>query len=165
MERHSVHFGAVRRILEKMATIVNPHKIWILLDEWSSIPIELQPYLADLLRRSIFPIRNITVKIAAIDYRSRFQLSETPRDYIGIETGADASTDIDLDSFMVFDNDETRSRDFFKSLFHKHLIASDDLSNTEIACWTPDTHTKPGKRQQYILEKRQWPYCIGLSTR
>ena len=137
-ERHSVHFGAVRRILEKMSNVVSPQKIWILLDEWSSIPLELQPYLADLLRRCIFPIRDITVKIAAIDYRSRFQLSESAGDYIGIEVGADASTDIDLDSFMVFDNDETRSRDFFKSLFHKHLIVSDDLKDTNIAGWTPE---------------------------
>lgn len=137
-ERHSVHFGAVRRILEKMSTVVSPHRIWILLDEWSSVPLELQPYLADLLRRCVFPIRDITVKIAAIDYRSQFQLSEIPGDYVGIEVGADASTDIDLDSFMVFDNDEYRSRNFFKYLFYKHLVVSEDLANTDVAEWSPD---------------------------
>jgi len=78
------------------------------------------------------------VKVAAIEYRSRFQLSESQGDYVGIEVGADASTDIDLDSFMVFDNDESRSRNFFKSLFYKHLVVSDDLSATEIAGWTPE---------------------------
>lgn len=137
-ERHSVHFGAVLRILEKISKVVSPHRIWILLDEWSSLPLELQPYLADLLRRCVFPIRDITVKIAAIDYRSQFQLSEMPSDYVGIEVGADASTDIDLDSFMVFDNDEFRSRNFFKSLFHKHLVVSEDLANTDVAGWSSD---------------------------
>lgn len=137
-EMRSVHFGSVRRVLEKMSTVVSPHRMWILFDEWSSVPLELQPYLADLLRRCIFPIRDITVKIAAIDYRSQFQFSESAGDYIGIEVGADASTDIDLDSFMVFDNDESRSRIFFRSLFHKHLVVSDDLSDTEIAKWSPE---------------------------
>lgn len=137
-ERHSVHFGAVRRVLEKMTQAVSPYRIWILLDEWSSIPLDLQPYLADLLRRCVFPIRDITVKIAAIDYRSRFQLSETTGSYIGIEVGADASTDIDLDSFMVFDNDVTRSREFFNALFQKHLVVSEDIEGTVIAEWTPE---------------------------
>lgn len=138
VERHTVHFGAVRRVLEKITEVVHTHKIWLLLDEWSSIPLELQPYLADLLRRSIFPIRSITVKIAAIDYRSRFQLSEIEGDYIGIEVGADASADINLDDFMVFDNNASLARDFFKTLFHKHLTVSDILEGTDLVTWTPD---------------------------
>ena len=138
VERHTVHFGAVRRVLEKITEVVSSHKIWLLFDEWSSIPLELQPYLADLLRRSIFPIRNITVKIAAIDYRSRFQLSEIERDYIGIEVGADASADINLDDFMVFDNNVTLAREFFKSLFHKHLVVADVLESTDLENWSAD---------------------------
>jgi hypothetical protein len=137
-ERHRVHFGAIRRVLEQIAQVVKPHQIWILLDEWSSIPLELQPFLADLLRRSIFPVRNITVKIAAIEYRSRFQLFIAPGDYIGIEVGADVSADINLDDFMVFDNDQTRAREFFKALFHKHLMASDIIIGTHIANFSQD---------------------------
>ena len=76
--------------------------------------MDLQPYLADLVRRSLFPVREITVKIAAIEYRSRFQLRPEAGDYIGIELGADVSTDVNLDDFMVFDNDELRAREFFK---------------------------------------------------
>jgi hypothetical protein len=47
-------------------------RVWILLDEWSVIPADLQPYLADLLRRSVFPVAAISVKIAAIEKRSSF---------------------------------------------------------------------------------------------
>jgi hypothetical protein len=127
--RHTVHFGSVRRVFEKIAQVISPHRLWIVLDEWSSVPMDLQPYLADLIRRSLFPVRDITVKIAAIEYRSRFQLRPQAGDYIGIEVGADASTDVNLDDFMVFDNDESRAREFFKCLFHKHLGASDIVIN------------------------------------
>jgi hypothetical protein len=92
-----------------------------LLDEWSSIPIELQPYLADLLRRAVFPIGDITVKIAAIEHRSHFQLRGPNRDYIGIELGADASADLNLDDFMVFDNDAERAKNFFRELLFRHV--------------------------------------------
>jgi len=138
VEKYVIHFGAVRRVLEQIAGIVFPRKIWIILDEWSSVPLELQPYLADLLRRSIFPIRNITVKIAAIEFRTRLQLQTSPGDYIGIELGADASADVNLDDFMVFDNDQDRTRAFFRELFHKHLMASDLIAGTPEAECSPE---------------------------
>jgi hypothetical protein len=137
VEKHTVHFGAVRRVLEQITNIIRPHRLWLVFDEWSSVPLELQPYLADLLRRSVFPVRNITVKIAAIEYRTRLQLQTTPGDYIGIEIGADASADVNLDDFMVFDNDQERARSFFKSLFHKHLLATELLAGTSAAEFSP----------------------------
>src|SRR5208282_146616 len=70
--RHRVHFGAIVKALEKLAHILGKRRIWLLLDEWSSIPQELQPFLADLLRRCVFPVSNCTVQIAAIEQRSTF---------------------------------------------------------------------------------------------
>lgn len=131
IEKYTVHFGAVRRILEQITEIIRPKRMWIVFDEWSSIPLDLQPYLADLLRRSIFPVKNITVKIAAIEYRTQLQQETLPGDYIGIEVGADASADVNLDDFMVFDNDQERARTFFQDLFHKHLLASDVVRSTD----------------------------------
>ncbi len=55
-----VHLGPVGAVLSEIAQVMQQKRIWLLLDEWSSIPTDLQPYLADLLRRSIFPIQNIT---------------------------------------------------------------------------------------------------------
>lgn len=136
--RHTVHFGSVRRVFEKIAQAIAPRRLWIIFDEWSSVPMDLQPYLADLIRRSLFPVREITVKIAAIEYRSRFQLRPEAGDYIGIEVGADASTDVNLDDFMVFDNDELRAREFFKSLFQKHLAASDSIIDAGLTSMTAD---------------------------
>ncbi|GHU87118.1 hypothetical protein FACS189476_01950 [Spirochaetia bacterium] len=122
--RHSVHFGALSNVLNKLINNIGGHRLFVLLDEWSSVPIDLQPYLADLLRRSIFPINKISVKIAAIEKRSQFRFILDRGDYIGIELGCDASVDINLDDYMLFDNDEQRASLFFQSLIYRHFIAT-----------------------------------------
>ena len=133
---HRVHFGKLGKVLSDISAILGKRRIWILLDEWSVIPIELQPYLADLLRRSVLPQQNITLKIAAIEQRTHFQVSYSRGDYIGIELGADVAADINLDDIMVFDNNAVRAVQFFQELLFKHyssvLTESDpsDLPNS-----------------------------------
>jgi hypothetical protein len=114
-------------------------KVWVLLDEWSSIPLALQPYLADLLRRSLFPISGITVKIAAIEHRSVFQIRYGGGHYVGIELGADAAADVNLDDFMVFDNDPSRAKEFFQNLLGRHVEAI--VADTELAAQLPKSPT------------------------
>ena len=130
-EQHSVHFSATRRIWEEMTSIIRPRSIWVLLDEWSSIPFELQPYLADLVRRAIFPVKGVVVKIAAIEQRSSFSFPQEQGNYIGIELGADAAADVNLDDFMVFDNDSGRSRSFYSRFFFKHIQATDAFKEAD----------------------------------
>ena len=120
---HRVHFGSVYQSLSEIVKVLNNNRIWLILDEWSTVPIDLQPLLADLIRRSIFPVSGITVKIGAIEQRSSFQIVGDKGDYIGIELGADASADLNLDDFMVFDNDENKATDFFENLLFRHYKA------------------------------------------
>lgn len=120
IERHRIHFPSIRICFEKIVKIITPKEIWIILDEWAEIPMELQPFLADLLRRTLFPLFGISVKIGAIEHRSNFRFSQSASDYIGIETGADV-TSLNLDEFMVFDNNEYLSIDFFKNLIFRHI--------------------------------------------
>jgi hypothetical protein len=94
------------------------------LDEWSAVPEELQPYLADVIRRTLFPISNVTVLIAAIEFRSVFQLS-TGANYIGIEVGADCSASINFDDFTVFENNPERAMAFFEQMVFQHFQATD----------------------------------------
>lgn len=122
VQRH-IHFGRVGNVLDRLCKAIDERRLWVILDEWSVIPIDLQPYLADLLRRSIFPIAQISVKIGAIEKRSDFQVPLPGGDYIGIELGGDASADINLDDYMVFDNDEERATSFFKTLIYRHFSA------------------------------------------
>ncbi len=119
---HRVNFGRVGDAFKRLLKAMGGLRLWIILDEWSVVPLELQPYLADLLRRSIFPPSQITVKIGAIEKRSQFQLSWESGDYIGIELGGDASADLNMDDFMVFDNDERKAYEFFRNMIFQHFL-------------------------------------------
>lgn len=113
-------FSNIGAALSGLCEVLGSPRIWLLIDEWSEIPIDLQPYLADLLRRTILPINSITVKIASIEHRSQFALMERQGQYIGLELGADISADLNLDDFLVFDNNQEKAVEFFKSLIFKH---------------------------------------------
>lgn len=113
-------FGALASAFGKVAGSLGSHGLWLMLDEWSSLPIELQPYLADMLRRSVFT-PGIAVKIGAIERRSRFMEAKPGAngDYIGIELGAEASV-IDIDDYLTFNQGAIHARTFFSQLLFRH---------------------------------------------
>ncbi len=129
--QHAVHFGAVAGYLSSIVEALPVDRIWLLLDEWSSVPIDLQPLLADLFRRCVLPVRGITLKIAAIEQRSEFHIPRTG-DYMGIELGADVAADLDLDDFLVFGNDANRAKEFFAELLFRHVVSfcEDDITDS-----------------------------------
>ncbi len=121
VEHHRLHFSSVFKSLEVLTNKLGVH-VWILFDEWAEVPQELQPYLAELIRRTILPNNGITVKIAAIEQRTNLSIFDKNKTRIGIEEGADVSTSQNLDEYMVFDNDELKALDFFKELLYHHFI-------------------------------------------
>lgn len=120
-EVHRVNFGSVGTALRKVVENLPNGRLWLLIDEWSEVPLDLQPLLADLLRRAVLPTKGITVKIAAIEQRSRFLVTDMALGHIGLEIGADISSAVNLDDFMVFENDENRAVCFFRALVLAHV--------------------------------------------
>lgn len=118
-------FGDITGAIGNLLEMLGKERVWLLIDEWSEVPVELQPYLADLIRRTILPIPEITVKIAAIEHRSSFALLREKGAYIGLELGADLSADLNLDDFLVFDNSQDKSTDFVKRLIFKHYSSAE----------------------------------------
>jgi hypothetical protein len=88
--------------------------------------------LADLLRRTLFNIPNVSGKIAAIKHRSRFKLDRESGQYIGFELGADITSSLNLDDYMVVENSEERAENFFGSLVIKHVRAIAEQDKIEI---------------------------------
>ncbi|BDA63474.1 hypothetical protein MANAM107_03080 [Actinomyces capricornis] len=117
-----LEFSPIVNALRSFAGNLGKRRLWILLDEWSSVPSDLQPLLGEFIVRGLSPVSAITVKIAAIEQQSNF------RDYcgdqlVGIELGADFAANLNLDDYMVYEQHEERSTSFFKGLFHKHLMS------------------------------------------
>jgi hypothetical protein len=120
----SIDFGSLQVALSGLIDVLGAPRIWLLIDEWSEIPTDLQPFLADLLRRTILPLQKVVVKIGAIEHRSKFA-ERSVNGILGIEIGADVTADTNLDDFVVYDVDQQRATEFFKNLIFKHYSVSE----------------------------------------
>ena len=114
-------FAGFQKVLDDM----HLERFVILVDEWSSIPLDLQPYLAELLNRVFFANRKVVVKIATLEFRSKFVLFDSDgRKELGLELGGDIESAIDLDDFYVYDRDPGGTETLYADLLHRHLVAA-----------------------------------------
>ncbi|HEV8337589.1 MAG TPA: hypothetical protein VGR67_14340 [Candidatus Polarisedimenticolia bacterium] len=97
-------------------------ELYLLLDEWSSLPEDVQPYLAEFLKRGVLPVTSAVLKIASLEYRSRFSISDNGR-LVGFELGADVSTAADLDDYYVFDRNPDGITSAFADMLYRHLLS------------------------------------------
>jgi hypothetical protein len=106
---------------------------FILLDEWSSIPFDLQPYLAEFLKRGILPNSSVVIKIASLEYRSHFGFGHENGEFTGIEVGSDISAALDIDDYFIYDRNPDSVLDIFSEILYRHLkseLPEDYLDNT-----------------------------------
>ncbi|WP_461666529.1 hypothetical protein [Gordonia sputi] len=122
-ERQRLNFSDITRALRDLSRVLTSRRIWLFIDEWSSLPRDLQPFLAEFLVRCVFPVQRFTVKIAAIEQQSSFMSSDDAR-RIGLELGADVTAPMSLDDFMVYEGNEETASTFFLDLLFKHLAAA-----------------------------------------
>ncbi len=120
-----VIFPALFASFEKVLNDMELEHFVILIDEWSSIPLELQPYLAEMLNRVFFANRKAVIKIATLEFRSKFVLfTAEGRKDLGLELGGDIESAIDLDDFYVYDRDPGGTEAIFADLLWRHLDAA-----------------------------------------
>lgn len=105
----------LRVILERLAS-----QLYVLIDEWSSLPTDVQPYLAEFFKRAFIALPRVTLKIAALEHRSTFRIQK-PSGAVGFEMGADISAGLDIDDYYVFDRNPERITDAFGDMLVRHL--------------------------------------------
>jgi hypothetical protein len=114
-----ISFSEISKYLDELLYALNDIKIVCLLDEWSELPIDLQPYISELLKRT-FIASNYTLKIAAIPYRSNFRDTKDETHKIGLEEGGDIFP-LSLDNRYIFETNKNGTRDFYNELLVKHI--------------------------------------------
>jgi hypothetical protein len=112
-------FPAISSAIKQINALCNS-ELFLLIDEWSSLPLDVQPYLAEFLRRSFLPLPHVAVKIASLEYRSDFSIS-TPTGVVGFEMGADIWAFLDIDDYYVYDRNPEGITDAFADMLVKHL--------------------------------------------
>jgi hypothetical protein len=119
--RDTVVFAEVAGVLDHALRALGLRHLYILIDEWTAIPPDVQPYIAEFLKRAFFPSNRITIKIASLEYRSRFTISVEKGNPIGFELGGDLSANLDLDDYYVYDRNPERVVSMFLELLYKHV--------------------------------------------
>lgn len=112
-----ISVAELNSLLNKFCKLIPNLQITLLLDEFSEVNKESQPYLAALIKRIIISA-NITIKIAAIPNRTNLQLRN--QNIIGIEEGADIFG-FHLDNRYIYEINKTQTKNFFNKLLCNHL--------------------------------------------
>ncbi len=123
---HRIEFGRFTRALKELLDAHDAQRVWMLFDEWTEVPIELQPYVAEMLRILFFRNPKVTVRIAAIAHRAQWRVPRASGGYLGLEIGAELFQIFDLDDHAVFPGatraDQTeRSKEFFRAVVFRHI--------------------------------------------
>jgi hypothetical protein len=95
-------------------------RIYVLIDEWSSLPRDVQPYLAEFLKRGLIPMSTATLKVGALEHRSHFRI-DLEGSIVGFELGADIATAPDLDDYFVYDRNPESITDTYADVLFRHL--------------------------------------------
>lgn len=114
-------FPDLKNNLDKVLKKANT-TLYILLDEWSSLPRDIQPYLAEFFKRGFLTNSNIVVKIASLEYKSNF-CHQDEKGFYGFELGADISVSCDIDDYYVYDRNPRIITDKFLEILFKHLLS------------------------------------------
>ena len=118
--QHALYYQEVGQALNSALDTCGIDHLSLLLDEWTAVPLEIQPLLADYLRRCFLAHPRICLKIASIRHRSQFQ-AQMGENKIGFELGADVAATLELDEHFVFERDRARIKGLFAELLLRHI--------------------------------------------
>ena len=122
-----IHLGSLDRAVRSLVEAMGGARLWVLVDEWSEgVPYDLQPVLADMLRRTFMRVGKVTVKIAAIEHRSRFLEVGKGGSRVGLKLGSDTAENLDLDAALAITTDPRAVIPFIRNILTEHYLAQQE---------------------------------------
>lgn len=121
---HRSHISVldITNALENLLKELDLNGVMLLIDEWSELGSDIQPSLAEILKKTFSAI-NVYLKIAAIPNRTELGY-KSEKKFIGLEDGGDIFG-YHLDLRYVFEVNKSQTRDFFNDLLYRHLSSID----------------------------------------
>jgi hypothetical protein len=121
--RDTLDFSTAAGVLDRCLAALGIDRFLVLIDEWTAIPSEVQPYVAEFTKRTLLTSSRLTVKIASLEYRSDFSLDTGSNSLVGFEIGPDIVANLDLDDYYVYDRHPDHVVASFLDLLFRHLQA------------------------------------------
>ncbi len=121
---HSMPWLSFQELNDALTSVLDASgitRIVILIDEWVGVPYEIQPLVAEFIKRSLFAEPRITTKIGSIEYRSNFSSSLDHNIVLGFELGADIWSALELDDYFVYDRNTDKTVSMFGELLFRHI--------------------------------------------
>lgn len=124
-----IRYPDVSDCLQQLTNITKTRFV-ILIDEWSTLPLDVQVHFAEFLRRVMIPCQNITLKIAVVRGRTRY-CQKVNNIIYGFEIGAEIDVRLDLDEQYMYDrNPRTVTKTLYRILTH-HLASKGIIDKNE----------------------------------
>lgn len=125
----SFDFRNLGDTLDAFRVAAGASRMIIGLDEFVSLPRISQPYFAEFLKRAFFTKPQITFAIASVLY-STHTYTVCDGNAVGLEPGADTFSDVNLDYYFVWEEEEDQAEEFFSQVLYNHLAQDLGLDTT-----------------------------------
>ena len=123
-------FPNVNQCLVQLAKLTDKNFI-ILIDEWSNLPLDIQPHFAEFLKCCFMGSRRITLKIAVVKGRTQYCIRNNNHVY-GFEVGAEISVAMDLDDIYMYDKNPEKVIKHLYQILLTHLKAKGVMENMDV---------------------------------
>lgn len=124
---NKIVFPNIFRCIKRLSEITGKDFV-ILIDEWSNVPIDIQPHFAEFLRHCFIPNPHTTIKIAVVRGRAQYCIRDKGIIY-GLEIGPDINVAMDLDDLYMCDRNPAKVYSNLYKILWKHLRASGVIGN------------------------------------
>lgn len=121
--RETVDFAGMSKRLHQAVSGLGVDTLIVVIDEWSSMPLQVQPLLAEFIKHVLLPVGTVAVKMGCLEHRSLFGVRADSGSITGFELGGDIAADLDLDDFYVLDRAPDLVVQAFEELMYRHLDA------------------------------------------
>jgi hypothetical protein len=117
-----INYEEIRDGLERIIALSGAEAIIILVDEWSSVSLSIQPVLAEMIRKTLAISKRIFLKIVALKFFTRTSAIAESKQRIGFQMGIDIAVLTDLDQLLNITIDGQGVKDFLTHVAYRHVI-------------------------------------------
>lgn len=128
---YTLPYNLIRATIEEYMETNSISQIYLIIDEWSDIPLDTQPFVAESLKRTFFPSDKISTKIGCIPYSTSFQTQQN-KTTIGLEPNGDIYKCFDLDDELVYARNPNKTSKIFSQMLQNHIDYHTDQDSIKI---------------------------------